>query len=58
MKICLIAAQLENKINYLGKNEIDINSIKEIKENNKTILEIQQKFKSEKHNIFTEERLI
>ena len=58
MKICLIAAQLENKINYLGKNEIDINSIKEIKENNKTILKIQQRFKSEKHNIFTEERLI
>ena len=50
--------QLENKKNYLEKKKTDINSIKELIENNKTILKIQQRFKSEKHNIFTEERFI
>ena len=54
-KNCLEATQLENKINYLEKNKIAINSIKEFRKNNKSILKIQQRFKSEKHNVFTEE---
>ena len=58
-KNCLEATQLENKINYIEKNKIDIDSIKEnYKEfikNNKSILKTQQKFKSERHNVFTEE---
>ena len=57
-KKCLEATQLENKIKYLEKNKIDIASIKEnhkefIKDN-KSILQIQQRFKTERHNVFTE----
>ena len=41
------------------KNKIDIDSIKEIHQefikNNKSILKIQQRFKSERHNVFTED---
>ena len=37
------------------KTQIDINSIKEFIKNNKSILKIQQRFKSERHNVFTEE---
>ena len=48
------ATQLENKVNYLQKNKFGINSIKELIKNNKSILKIQQRFKSERHNIFTE----
>ena len=58
-KNCLELAQFENKINYLEKNKMDIDSIKEnhkeFIKNNKSILKIQQKFKSERHNVFTEE---
>ena len=54
-KNCVEATQLENKINYLEKNKIDINSIKEFIKNNKSILKIQQRLKSERHNVFTEE---
>ena len=54
-KNCVEATQLENKINYLEKNKIDINSIKEFIKNNKPILKIQQRFKSERHSVFTEE---
>ena len=49
------ATQLENKINYLEKNKIYIDSIKEFIKNNKSILKIQQWFKSERHNVFNEE---
>ena len=42
-KSCLEETQLENKINYLEKNNIDIDSIKEFIKNNKLILKIQQK---------------
>ena len=52
---CLEATQLENKKNDLEKNKIDIDSIKEFMKNNKLILKIQQRLKSEKHNVFTEE---
>ena len=55
----LEATQLENKINHLEKNRIDTDSIKEnYKEfikNNKSILKIQQRIKSERHNVFPEE---
>ena len=58
-KNCLEAIQLENKINYLAKNKFDIDSIKknnkEFIRNNKSILKTQQRFKSERHSIFTEE---
>ena len=40
---------------YLEKIKIDIDSIKEFIKNNKSILNIQQRFKSEGHNVFTEE---
>ena len=50
-KNCLEATQLENKINYLEKYKIDIDSIKEFIKNNKSILKIQEKFKSERHNV-------
>ena len=53
-KNCLEATQLENKINYLETNKIGIDGIKEFIKNNKSILKIQQRFKSERHNVFTE----
>ena len=57
---CLKATQLENKINHLEKkNEIDMDSLKkdhkEFIKNNRLILKIEQSFKSERHNVFTEE---
>ena len=58
MKI-IKAIQLNNKINCLEENEIDIDSSKKdhkkFIKNNKLILKIQQRFKSERHNVFTEE---
>ena len=58
-KNCLEATQLVKKINYLEKNEINIYSIKkEFKEfikNNKLILNAQQRFKNDRHNVFTED---
>ena len=58
-KNCLEATQLENKINYLEKSNLDIDCIKEdhkefIKDN-KSILKTQKRFKSERDNVFTEE---
>ena len=48
-----------NKINYLEKNNIEMDSIKENHEeflkNDTSILKTQQSFKSEGHNVFTEE---
>ena len=46
--------RLENKINYLEKNKIDRNSIKYFIKNNKSILKIKPRFKSERRSIFTE----
>ena len=47
---CLEATQLGNKINYLGKNKVDTNSIKkdykEFIKSNKLILKTHQIFKS------------
>ena len=57
--ISLEVTQLQNKMNCLEKNKIEKESIKknqkEFIKNNKSILKIQQKFKSEKHSVFTEE---
>ena len=58
-KNCLEATQLDNKINYLEKNEINLGSLKkdhkEFIKNNKLILKTHQRFKRERHNVFTEE---
>ena len=47
--------QLNLKKNYLEKNKIDIDGIKEFIKSNKSILKLQQRFKIEKHNVFSEE---
>ena len=58
-KNCLEVTQLENKINHLEENKIDINSLrkdrKEFIKSNKLILKTEQRFKIERHNVFTEE---
>ena len=58
-KTSLEEIQLDNKIKYLEKNNIYIHSLKrnhkEFIENNKIILKTQQRFKCERHNVFTEE---
>ena len=60
-KNCLEATQPENKINYLEKNKISVDSFicykrkhKIFIRNNKLILQTQERFKSEVH-VFTEE---
>ena len=54
-KNCLEATQLDDKINYIEKNKIDIDGIKEnhkeFIKNNKSILITQQRFKNERHNV-------
>ena len=47
--------QIENKIKNFEKNKIDADSPKEFIKNNKLILKTQQRFKCERHNVFTEE---
>ena len=54
-KNCFEATRLENKINHLEKTKIDEVSLKQFIKNNKLISKTQQRFKSEKHNAFTEE---
>ena len=52
------ATQLDHKMKYLGKNKVNIESLRNYKEfmrTNKSILKSQQWLKSEKHNDFTEE---
>ena len=49
-KNCLEETQLENIINYLV-----LNYHKQFIRNNKSILKTQKRFKSERHNVFTEE---
>ena len=58
----LEATQLDNKINHLEKNKISIDSFlllqkkhEEFIKSNKLILKTQQRFKSERHNVYTEE---
>ena len=58
-KNCVEIAQIENKIYHLEQNKIDVESLKEDQKefikNKKIILKTQQRFRSEKHNLFTEE---
>ena len=57
-KSYLEATQLENKINHIGKNKTDTETIKEnhkeFMKSNKSIIKIQQTFKSERYNVFIE----
>ena len=52
-KTGLEATQLENKINHLEKDIIDIDSLKN--DHKELILKTQQRFKSKRYNVFTEE---
>ena len=58
-KNCLEVTQIENKINNLEIIKIDVDSLKkdqkEFIKNNKLILKTQERFKNEKHNVFTED---
>ena len=56
-KNCLKGVQIERKINYLEKNKFDVDSLKEDPKEfvkKKLIVKTLQRFKSEKHNVFTE----
>ena len=52
-KNCLNAAKIHEKLKYLEEKKFNVDKLKEFVEH-KTILETQQRFKSERHNIFTE----
>ena len=57
-KNCLEAAEIERKIKYLENKKFNIDILKEDQKelkNNKLILKTQQRFKSERHNLFNEE---
>ena len=57
-KSCLEAAQLENKTNHLENTIVDVDSLKEdhkeFIKNNELILRSQKRFRTKKHNVFTE----
>ena len=57
-KNCLEVVQIERNIKYLEKKKINVDILKEDQKefvkNNKLISKIQQIFKSEMHNVFTE----
>ena len=58
-KNCLEASYPDIKIYYLEENKINVDSLKkdrkEFMKKDKLILQTQQRFKSERHNAFTEE---
>ena len=58
-KNCLETAQIENKINHLEKSRIDVDILKKVHQefikNNKLILKLQQIFRKEKQNDFTDQ---
>ena len=58
-KNCLEVAQIEDKINHLEKSKINVDTFnedhKEFIRNNKLIWKTQQRFRSEKRNVYTEE---
>ena len=57
-KNSLEASQLGKKRNHLQKNKTDVDSLgdqKEFIKNDKLIIKTQQRFESERHNVFTEE---
>ena len=52
------ASQIINKVNYSEKKAINVDSVEEDKKDfieNRLLLKSQQRFKSDKHNFFTEE---
>ena len=49
----LKAAQINGKINYLKSKKFNVVSLREFAKN-KLILKTKQRFKSERHNLFTE----
>ena len=51
----LRASQIENIINYLEKTKLDVDCLKKELIKNKRMLKTQKRFKSERHNAFTEE---
>ena len=53
-KNCLKAAQIDRKAKYLEKTKFNVDNLKEF-EKNKLILKTQQRFKIERHKIFTDE---
>ena len=58
-KSSLEASQLQSKINHLKRNKIGIDCIKENhkefrKKKKKSILKTHQRFKNERHDVFTE----
>ena len=57
-KNCIKASQIRNIVNHLEKKGINVDSLKEDKKEfikNRVILKTQQRFKSERHTVFTEE---
>ena len=46
---------MNHKRNHLEKNETNVDSLKEFIKNNKLMLKTQNRFKSERQNVFTEE---
>ena len=58
-KHCLEATQLASKISHLEKYTFNVHNLQEnhkwFIKSNKFILKSQQRFRSEKHNVFTEE---
>ena len=58
-KNCLETTQLENKIIHINNNKTDVKSLiehpKKFLKNKKIILKSQQKLKSKRYNVFTEE---
>ena len=52
IKKSLKATKIENRINYFENKKIDVDYLKEFVKN-KVILKTQQRFKSERHNVFT-----
>ena len=61
-KNCLKASQIISKVNYLEKKKVNIGYLKEDQrkfiEKNKITLKTQQKFKSQRHNVFFLKKLI
>ena len=55
---CLEVPQIKDKINHSKKSKTDVDSLKknhkEFIKNNKLMLKTQQRFRNEKHNVFTE----
>ena len=53
MNIFLVVTQLENKLNYLGKNNLNVDNLqenhKEFIKGNKLMLKWQQRFRSKKY---------